>query len=251
MRASVRAVAALSGRMPCIADQRVSSPTHWSTNTFLTSDLDYGESRTGRLRYRLADPAARFHYRIALPMESAAVAFGAEHVWNTRIRHETFPTYVGRHVFEDVARQAYIRWAVEGVHVVLQVQIEDPELSFVEAASPGHFACKGSDPVGVGDVAAKVRVVVALHGTGIAVLGPLMPVVKFGEVDVWASFDERVPYPSRLILEKLEDLVAAGGSGAQGQDVGELGCSLHDEVRATAGVTETAVLTRRQLGQVR
>ena len=81
--------------------------------SYLTSELDFGESRTRGLRYRLADPAARFHYRIALPMESAAVAFGAEHVWNTRIRHETFPTYVGWHVFEDVARQAYIRWAVE------------------------------------------------------------------------------------------------------------------------------------------
>lgn len=81
--------------------------------SYLKSELDFGESRTRGLRYRLADPAARFHYRIALPMESAAVAFGAQHVWDTQIRPETFPTYVGWHVFEDVARQAYIRRAVD------------------------------------------------------------------------------------------------------------------------------------------
>ena len=81
--------------------------------SYLRSELDFGESRTRGLRYRLADPAARFHYRIALPMESAAVAFGPQHVWDTQIRPEIFPTYVGWHVFEDVARQAYVRWAVE------------------------------------------------------------------------------------------------------------------------------------------
>ena len=80
---------------------------------YLTSELNFEESRTRGLRYRLADPAARFHYRIALPAESAAVAFGAEHVWHTQIEPEMFPAYVGRHVFEDMARQAYIRWAVE------------------------------------------------------------------------------------------------------------------------------------------
>lgn len=81
--------------------------------SYVTSELDFGESRTRGLRYRLADPAARFHYRIALPMESAAVAFGAEHVWTNQIRPETFPAYVGWHVFEDVARQAYLRRAVD------------------------------------------------------------------------------------------------------------------------------------------
>lgn len=79
---------------------------------YLTSELDFEESRSRGLRYRLADPAARFHYRIALPAESAAVAYGAEQVWKQQIEPEMFPAYVGRHVFEDVARQAYVRWAV-------------------------------------------------------------------------------------------------------------------------------------------
>ena len=81
--------------------------------SYLRSELDFGESRTRGLRYRLADPAARFHYRIALPAESAAVAFGAQHLWDTQIRPEAFPAYVGWHVFEDVAKQAYLRRAVE------------------------------------------------------------------------------------------------------------------------------------------
>ncbi len=81
--------------------------------SYLQSELDFGESRTRGLRYRLADPGARFHYRIALPAESAAVAFGAQHVWSTQIRPAAFSTYVGSHVFEDVARQAYARRAVE------------------------------------------------------------------------------------------------------------------------------------------
>ena len=81
--------------------------------SYLTSELDFGESRTRGLRYRLADPAARFHYRIALPAESAAVAFGAQHIWSTEIRPEIFPAYVGAHVFEDIARQAYLRRAVD------------------------------------------------------------------------------------------------------------------------------------------
>ncbi len=91
--------------------------------SYLGSELDFDESRARGLRYRLADPAARFHYRIALPLESAAVAFGAEHVWNTHIGPEAFPTYVGQHVFEEVARQAYVRWAVEaGLPLVPQWQ---------------------------------------------------------------------------------------------------------------------------------
>ena len=90
---------------------------------YLTSELDFEEARTRGLRYRLADPAARFHYRIALRAESAAVVFGAEHVWNTQIEPEMFPNYVGRHVFEDVARQAYLRRAVEaGLPLVPQWQ---------------------------------------------------------------------------------------------------------------------------------
>ena len=91
--------------------------------SYLRSELDFGESRTRGVRYRLADPAARFHYRIALPMESAVVAFGAEHVWNSQIRPEVFPAYVGQHVFEDVAAQAYLRRAVSaGLPLVPQWQ---------------------------------------------------------------------------------------------------------------------------------
>ncbi len=91
--------------------------------SYLTSELDFEESRTRGLRYRLADPAARFHYRIALPSESAAVAFGAEAVWNRQVEAEVFPAYVGQHVFEDVARQAYVRWAtVAGLPLVPEWQ---------------------------------------------------------------------------------------------------------------------------------
>ena len=81
--------------------------------SYLQSELDFGESPNRGRRYRLADPASRFHYRIALPMESAVVAFGAQQIWETRIRSEVFLSYVGAHVFEDVVRQAYRRLAVD------------------------------------------------------------------------------------------------------------------------------------------
>ena len=91
--------------------------------SYLTSELDFEESRNRGVRYRLADPAARFHYRIALPQESAAVALGADCVWNEQIAPQVFPSYVGQHVFEDVARQAYVRWAtVAGLPLVPQWQ---------------------------------------------------------------------------------------------------------------------------------
>ncbi len=81
--------------------------------SYLVRELNFGASPQRGVRYRLADPATRFHYGIGLGAESAVATLGAEAVWQTRIEPEVFPTYVGRHVFEDVARQACRRWGPE------------------------------------------------------------------------------------------------------------------------------------------
>ncbi|WP_419918415.1 AAA family ATPase [Candidatus Poriferisocius sp.] len=95
--------------------QRVDTPLRRVVNqlegmSYLVREANFGGSTQ---RYRLADPAARFHYGIGLLSESAVATLGAETAWRTRIEPEVFPTYVGSHVFEDVARQACRRWAPE------------------------------------------------------------------------------------------------------------------------------------------
>ena len=79
--------------------------------SYLEVSADFDESRNRGLRYRLADPAAKFHYAVALPLESDVVAFGAPTVWSNLVAHGRFATYVGSQVFEEVARQAYRRLA--------------------------------------------------------------------------------------------------------------------------------------------
>ena len=84
----------------------------------LRNDLDFGTTR--RQTFQLSDPAERFFYGITLPLESAA------HIWRSRanqlserIAQHRWPTYVGQHVFEEVAAQAYQRWGPErGLPVV-------------------------------------------------------------------------------------------------------------------------------------
>ncbi|MDE2823941.1 MAG: hypothetical protein OXK79_10610, partial [Chloroflexota bacterium] len=78
--------------------------------SYLVREVNFGASPQRGIRYRLADPAARFHYGIGLPTESAVAVLGPEAAWRIRIEPEIFPTYVGQHVFEDVARQACRRW---------------------------------------------------------------------------------------------------------------------------------------------
>lgn len=78
--------------------------------SYLVRDVNFGSSPQRGIRYRMADPAARFHYGIGLPTESAIAVLGPEAAWRVRIEPETFPSYVGQHVFEDVARQACRRW---------------------------------------------------------------------------------------------------------------------------------------------
>lgn len=46
---------------------------------------------------------------MTLPNESAIAASGAETVWRERLADQLFPAYVGKEVFEDVVRQAYLR----------------------------------------------------------------------------------------------------------------------------------------------
>ena len=48
-----------------------------------------------------------------MPAESAVAVLGPEAAWRVRIEPEVFPSYVGRHAFEDVARQACHRWGPE------------------------------------------------------------------------------------------------------------------------------------------
>ncbi len=78
--------------------------------SYLVREVNFGASPKRGVRYRLADPAARFHYGIGLPAESAVAVLGPEAAWRVRIEPEVFPSYVGRHAFEDVARQACRRW---------------------------------------------------------------------------------------------------------------------------------------------
>lgn len=78
--------------------------------SYLEREVNFGASPQRGLRYRLADPATRFHHGIGLWAESAVAALGPEAAWRVRIEPEVFPSYVGRHVFEDVARQACGRW---------------------------------------------------------------------------------------------------------------------------------------------
>ena len=79
--------------------------------SFLTEGANFGSSR--RKHYRLWDPAERFYYGITLPLESALVSAGPRRVWDELVAPQRWPAYVGMHVFEDVAAQAYRRWAVE------------------------------------------------------------------------------------------------------------------------------------------
>jgi len=78
--------------------------------SYLAREVNFGASPQRGIRYRLADPAARFHYGIGLPAESAVAVLGPEAAWRVRIEPEAFPSYVGQQVFEDVARQACRRW---------------------------------------------------------------------------------------------------------------------------------------------
>lgn len=79
--------------------------------SMLTASPNFGSDRG--IRFRLADPAERFYYGITLPLESAIAATGAEQVWRELVAPQKWPTYVGQHVFEDVAAQAYRRWGLE------------------------------------------------------------------------------------------------------------------------------------------
>ena len=88
---------------------------------YLVREVNFGASPQRGTRYRLADPAARFHYGIGLQAESAVATLGPEAAWKAWIEPEVFPAYVGRQVFEDVARQACRRWGPEqGLPAVAQ-----------------------------------------------------------------------------------------------------------------------------------
>ena len=89
--------------------------------SYLVRELNFGASPQRGVRYRLADPAARFHYGIGLPAESAVAVLGPEAAWRVRIEPEAFPSYVGRHAFEDVVHQACRRWGPQlGLPVVAE-----------------------------------------------------------------------------------------------------------------------------------
>lgn len=61
-------------------------------------------------RYRVVDPALRFHYGLVVPNASAIAAAGADTVWRERLRAQAFPSYVGW-ITERVVTQAAARWA--------------------------------------------------------------------------------------------------------------------------------------------
>ncbi|MQA92675.1 MAG: hypothetical protein GEU90_21040 [Gemmatimonas sp.] len=75
----------------------------------LEAERNFEEARNQAIRYRIADPALRFHFGLVMPNESAIASSDAETVWRERLTEQQFPRYVGKEVFEDVVRQAYLR----------------------------------------------------------------------------------------------------------------------------------------------
>lgn len=75
----------------------------------LEGERNFEAPQNQPLRYRIADPALRFHFGLTLPNESAIASAGAERVWRERLAPQVFPAYVGREVFEDVVKQAWQR----------------------------------------------------------------------------------------------------------------------------------------------
>jgi len=80
---------------------------------YLEEERDFDAPWNRAIRYRIADPAQRFYYGLVLPNESAIASAGADTVWRERIEPEAWLGYVGREVFEDIVRQAYLRHAEE------------------------------------------------------------------------------------------------------------------------------------------
>jgi len=78
---------------------------------YLTEERNFDAPRNQAIRYRMADPAQRFYYGLVLPNESAIASAGPRTVWEERLAHETWLSYVGQQVFEDVVQQAYLRKA--------------------------------------------------------------------------------------------------------------------------------------------
>jgi AAA+ ATPase superfamily predicted ATPase len=76
---------------------------------YLEEERNFDAASNQARRFRMADPAQRFYYGLVLPHASAIASAGAETVWNERLESQTWPTYVGQEVFEDVVRQAYLR----------------------------------------------------------------------------------------------------------------------------------------------
>jgi AAA+ ATPase superfamily predicted ATPase len=78
---------------------------------YLQEERNPGAPSNRPIRYRIADPAQRCYYGLILPNESAIASSGPLAVWRERLAAEAWPSYVGREVFEDVVRQAYLRFA--------------------------------------------------------------------------------------------------------------------------------------------
>jgi antitoxin (DNA-binding transcriptional repressor) of toxin-antitoxin stability system len=51
----------------------------------LDADRNFGEPKNQAIRYRIADPALRFHFGLTLPNESAIATAGADTVWRERL----------------------------------------------------------------------------------------------------------------------------------------------------------------------
>lgn len=81
---------------------------------YLEEERNFDAPRNHALRYRMADPAQRFHYGLVLPNESAIASAGPRAVWEERLAGQAWPAYVGQHLFEDVVRQAYLRQSRSG-----------------------------------------------------------------------------------------------------------------------------------------
>ena len=191
--------------------------------SYLAREVNFGASPQRGIRYRLADPAARFHYGIGLPAESAVAVLGPEAAWRVRIEPEAFPSYVGRQVFEDVARQACRRWGPErGLPAVaewgrwagLDRSRREVEVDLVGRALDGEmvtgsvkFRRRAADARSYLDhVSALERLADSGHGWAQEALDPRSPFWFVSAAGYASSFHEVVNPDREVICWTIDDL---------------------------------------------
>lgn len=76
---------------------------------YVRSSRNLGARPKEPYRYRMSDPALRFHYEFVAPLENALATHGPEHVWDAYISSR-MDAYLG-FIFETIVEEAYYRLA--------------------------------------------------------------------------------------------------------------------------------------------